>query len=469
MRWARFLNSNAGTLSSAVEVDISGIPAHAWDLTTAEVLLCDHCWISRVHPDSADRRDVFKVVAWCSSPDLIPPMMDLEIVEPPLVEEVPPVKRTLVYSVKLAITPIDLQTGSTATPPPPPVDDERRRHWRRRRSSPPRAPGSRDAPRVLVHDRLGPRPAADCHVEPQDSAALPSVLPLQCASASPGGIEDMAAVPSPDASYPATALGDEDGGTSPFCVASARNGGSPSQAACGRVREALAESRAVIEVAPLVDGGSVVVNEVDEGVLGEDVTPAGPMHLLEEEALAPVGPPVFEDCGLFVGAVPVGEHVEDIRASSGPTTVVPKVGAVEDGPINMTTQANSGPSIPAPGMVETSIWSPTLEKMWSHTALSTERRTHRQLVAAPSPLVPSFPRVYSRRRKSLEPLPRDMRAGLGLEQSALTPPSKHFSFMSKIAKETSWILPTPRPNRTRQRSRTPGAPRRSRRIAGVEP
>jgi hypothetical protein len=46
MRWTRFLNSKAGSLLSAVEVDISGFPAHAWDLTTAEVLLCDHCWIS---------------------------------------------------------------------------------------------------------------------------------------------------------------------------------------------------------------------------------------------------------------------------------------------------------------------------------------------------------------------------------------------------------------------------------------
>jgi hypothetical protein len=114
------------------------------------------------------------------------------------------------------------------------------------------------------------------------------------------------------------------------------------------------------------------------------------------------------------------------------------------------------------------MWADSIASDGLRTALSTERRSHRQLVAAPLPLVPCFPRVYSQQRKSPEPLPRDVRAGLGLEQSALTPPSKHFRFMLKITTETSWILPTPCLNRTRQRARTPGAPRRSRRIDGVE-
>jgi hypothetical protein len=52
----------------------------------------------------------------------------------------------------------------------------------------------------------------------------------------------------------------------------------------------------------------------------------------------------------------------------------------------------------------------------------------------------------------------------------MAPPSKRTSFMAKISKKTSKILPTPRTNRICQRGRTPGAPpRRSRRIAGVEP
>lgn len=63
MRWTRFLGSTAASLSSPVEVDIRGIPAHAWELATAELLLSDHCWIGSTHADTAEHRDVFKVVA----------------------------------------------------------------------------------------------------------------------------------------------------------------------------------------------------------------------------------------------------------------------------------------------------------------------------------------------------------------------------------------------------------------------
>lgn len=56
------------------------------------------------------------------------------------------------------------------------------------------------------------------------------------------------------------------------------------------------------------------------------------------------------------------------------------------------------------------------------------------------------------------------------EHIAPAPLNKRSSFMEKISKKTSRILPTPRTNRARQRGRTPRAPpRRSRRIAGVEP
>ncbi|KAF8668847.1 hypothetical protein HU200_052049 [Digitaria exilis] len=105
-------DSMAASLSSPIEVDIHGIPAHAWELSTAELLLRDYCWIGAVHPEVAERRDVFKVMAWSSSPALIPPGLDLEIVEPPAhVEDHQPAKRTLVYSVTFS---------DTADPPPPP-------------------------------------------------------------------------------------------------------------------------------------------------------------------------------------------------------------------------------------------------------------------------------------------------------------------------------------------------------------
>jgi hypothetical protein len=86
MRW-RFILASAVSLSVAVEVELKGIPAHAWNLATAEVLLDELCWIDGVHPSSADRRDVFMVKAWCSDPALFPPEMTLEIVEPSMASD----------------------------------------------------------------------------------------------------------------------------------------------------------------------------------------------------------------------------------------------------------------------------------------------------------------------------------------------------------------------------------------------
>ncbi|CAN6342069.1 unnamed protein product [Urochloa humidicola] len=99
-RWSRLL-------PVPVEVEIRGIPAHAWELPTAELLLSDYCWIGGVHPDVADRRDVFKVVAWSATPAQFPLELDLEIVEPPAAaDEQGPAKRTLLYSVKLSASPV---------------------------------------------------------------------------------------------------------------------------------------------------------------------------------------------------------------------------------------------------------------------------------------------------------------------------------------------------------------------------
>jgi len=72
MRWTRLINSQGASLPEPVEVDTCGIPAHAWELATAELILSDHCWIGGVHPDTADHQDVFRVVAWSSFPSRIP-------------------------------------------------------------------------------------------------------------------------------------------------------------------------------------------------------------------------------------------------------------------------------------------------------------------------------------------------------------------------------------------------------------
>ncbi|RCV43062.1 hypothetical protein SETIT_9G265700v2 [Setaria italica] len=87
MQWTRFLQSSAASLPLAIEVEIRGIPAHAWELPTAELLLNEYCWIVGLHPSIAERRDIYQKKAWCSNPNYFPVEMDLEIVEPPLAAE----------------------------------------------------------------------------------------------------------------------------------------------------------------------------------------------------------------------------------------------------------------------------------------------------------------------------------------------------------------------------------------------
>lgn len=93
--------------------------------------------------------------------------------------------------------------------------------------------------------------------------------------------------------------------------------------------------------------------------------------------------------------------------------------------------------------------------------------------ARPSPLVPSFPKTYSRRPKQRPTMEADQVADMVPASSPSTPSScKQTHYMAKMKKKTCKILPTPQANTLRSRVRTPAAPhppRRSRRIAGVEP
>lgn len=108
-RWSRLRNATAVTLPQLVDVEISGIPEHAWELETAEHLLDEWCWVRDLSPDTLGRHDysAFRLSAWCSCPELIPPVMDLMLVEPPSpVDDVPPLRRALSYVVKLKVLPV---------------------------------------------------------------------------------------------------------------------------------------------------------------------------------------------------------------------------------------------------------------------------------------------------------------------------------------------------------------------------
>lgn len=109
--------------SQLVEVEIRGVPAHVWELETAEHLLDEWCWISALHPDTIDRRDysTFRLSAWCLQPEKIPAAMELVVVEPPApIVEDPPLKHVLSYDVVITVAPVAGRVSGVGAPPAPP-------------------------------------------------------------------------------------------------------------------------------------------------------------------------------------------------------------------------------------------------------------------------------------------------------------------------------------------------------------
>ncbi|KAL5676276.1 hypothetical protein ACJX0J_012407, partial [Zea mays] len=168
MRWSRTLNSSAAaSLPFQVEIEVSGIPAHAWELETVHALLNQWCWIADLHPDCERQREVFKVTAWCSSPGSIPKEFKLEIVDP-VTTDGGMLRRSLVYPIRVSVKVLDRPDMlQSLQPSPPPAEDDldqgrRRRRRRSRRSSfginaPGKGSTTAVLPRVSVHQRLGPR------------------------------------------------------------------------------------------------------------------------------------------------------------------------------------------------------------------------------------------------------------------------------------------------------------------------
>jgi len=154
-RWSRFMKATGVTLPHLVDVEIRGIPAHVWELDTAEHLLDEWCWVRALHPDTVDRRDysTFRLSAWCSHPEEIPAAMDLVVVEPPApVAEAPPVKRALSYDVQITMVPEVGRSAGAGAPPAPPPDGHGGGHRRRRDSrstgASPRSSGDGSLPEV---------------------------------------------------------------------------------------------------------------------------------------------------------------------------------------------------------------------------------------------------------------------------------------------------------------------------------
>ncbi|CAO2152189.1 unnamed protein product [Urochloa humidicola] len=213
-RWTRLRNATSFTLPHLVDIEVRGVPPHVWELETAEHLLDDWCWVRALHPDTLERKDYssFRLSAWCSCPDEVPEAMDLIVVEPPApVEEHPPVKRALSYSVNIAVEPYLVRPSGPDAPPATHQNAHGGRRRRRRdsrspdvasRSSTEEFPSRDDAPRSLNHGDCnhlgggagtqGARLVDSCSASKKAAAATDSsrrVLPaaMNC-------IDDMAAL-----------------------------------------------------------------------------------------------------------------------------------------------------------------------------------------------------------------------------------------------------------------------------------
>lgn len=118
-RWNRQALSSGTVLPVLVDVELRGLPVHAWEVSTAEQLLNPYGWVEQIHAATRNREDfsVFQLKAWCN-PELIPCSRDLVIVEPPVVAmESPTVKRALVYPVQISV--FDCTPQQSVSPSPP--------------------------------------------------------------------------------------------------------------------------------------------------------------------------------------------------------------------------------------------------------------------------------------------------------------------------------------------------------------
>lgn len=471
MYWTRFLHSRAATLPFAVEVELRGIPAHAWEMSTAEQLLDEFCWVCDSHPVSVTHRDVFRIAAWCSCPERIPAEMDLEIVEP-LVAGNEMHRRTLTYPIEISVVPFDQPpaTDGPAPPSPPANDDQgrrkkKRRHRRSRPATSPaqevpgRATAADGAPRISVHDRLGPQVVRCGHV-----AEVPDML-LEHAPVSPrvasdeGADIDISEAPLPAAATTSSLAPEDEHADGPFPGAVPRawpgiTAGSSPQINASEVPRSASRDATPVCAINLV----AAVRTQDVGI----VSPGGPIY-----GVQPSARPILE------ASLESVQRKEEFQP-----------------------------------LFEASTWSPTLERMWSSEPLQEQATPSRDTVSLP--LVPDFDaeqgtsivgltasrqcpatpilkmpnasrtctKVYSRRRvQVMVTTPVEISALEGINSNpstsaTLTPSSarRRSSFMAKITKKTARILPTPRVRRPRAQARTPSAPpRRSRRIVGVEP
>jgi len=462
-RWSRFINAKAASLPVAVEVELRGIPAHAWELATAEALLNDFCWIGDLHPETAERRDVFRLAGWCSSLESVPSEVDLEIIEAPVAGDGGiPAKRSLLYPVEVSLVRHDQPdpTVHPTPPPPPPADRRRRRRWRRRYAQADAAAlgsaGGGPEERVPVQQRLGSVRLSRGSVDGGRGTR---------------GRGETEAVPSATGAYSLEELGGAAECLAARAVASSDAPVEIQHEELALQPEELIVEKLLVAPAPLLPATSpmVAAAALDLGVGGCSAGCASASPIL------PVETQHVEPASLLGAALDVGEVVTDV---GDPLTLTVSAGDGVEG--SMAPLISTGDASAPPALHSSPTFSedPSLEALealvFVETAVS--RAT------APHGGVDGGLRVYYRRKqRSRQPSPPPTEvappqlavappgcsSGAGEAQSPAT--LRRMEFIDNLTKKTDSIVALP-PVINKRRNRAPpptSAPRRSRRNAGL--
>lgn len=82
--WSRLVNAFPGELHHKVQVELQGIPLHAWNATTTSDLLRPWCLLESIDPDTLAQTDLttLKVTARTTRPEFIPKHRTLVVPEP---------------------------------------------------------------------------------------------------------------------------------------------------------------------------------------------------------------------------------------------------------------------------------------------------------------------------------------------------------------------------------------------------
>lgn len=480
-RWSRQAFATGAVLPALVDIELRGIPAHTWEVSTAENLLNPYGWLERIRPETRNREDysAFKCSAWCFKPDDIPRSRDLYVVEPALlVEEQPPSKRALVYPITFSVMISQPRSSTTVHPDGDDSDNTGHRRLRRHEASHPvneqgasSSSASQNAPATLLRDRVGTSASG---LRDEDAAAEAcaslhcAVLPEEtgCAGSAVSGVGDdivaaKVASPSPIETTTASGLRDEVAAVEacdspPLAILSAELGG------VGSAVSSVGDEFIAAEVASTIETTAELL-----GIDGPSIRIPVSIPEANPEQHAPLimgGPPIHE--------VEVAARVEvDFPSVDSPTLVSFEVPPTPVEPGCMTDSSPCRHATPRLQPTSPLAWFPAEDVLPLEPVVDPDAAVIETDVRPPL--------VYSRRRRAqpsaaASPSMPDPSAQAALDDAPvhatpLDPPAQ--SFINQISRPLENLL-TPQvapPRRRRQQPATTQAPRRSRRIAKLPP